>query len=347
MSKQPKTLNLSKTELDELKDRYKHERDRRLAERIHGIILFAQGYKLKELKSLLFVGLKTMAQWIETFRHQGLDGLLHWGYQGQKPTLSEAQWAQVEQELERNPYHTAKAVAKFVKEQFQVEYSERGMQALLRRQGYRYIKSRLVPGKAKAVDQAAFVEQYEVLKTELGSSDRVYYVDATHPTHNVKISYGWTKKGRRMRIRSNPGRQRYNILGAYCPSDQEYLDIRGVETVNAQTLQQLIDKIRMAHPEANRIILILDNVRYNHARLIRDHLVNTNVELLFLPTYSPNLNLIERLWRFLSGEVMNDTYHASFDEFVAAIAKVLDNLQDYADQLATLMTEKFEILACA
>ena len=117
--------------------------------------------------------------------------------------------------------------------------------------------------------------------------------------------------------------------------------------MNAETLRQLIDKIRATHPEAGRIILILDNARYNHANLVRNHLLNTNVELLFLPTYSPNLNLIERLWRFLSGKMLNDTYHPSFDEFVTAIAKVLDNLKDYADELVPLMTEKFEILACA
>ena len=71
-----------------------------------------------------------------------------------------------------------------------------------------------------------------------------------------------------------------------------------------------------------------------------------NVELLFLPSYSPNLNLIERLWRFLKNKVMT-AYHEAFEQFVDEIDKVLDNLEEYADELASLMTEKFEILACA
>ena len=150
-----------------------------------------------------------------------------------------------------------------------------------------------------------------------------------------------------MRIRSNSGRKRYNILGAYCPLDREYIDIRGTDNVNGGTLQKLIDEIRARHPEAGRIILILDNARYNHAKIVREHIENTNVELLFLPSYSPNLNLSERLWRFLKDKVMNDSYHESFEKFVEEIDKVLDNLEEYADELASLMTEKFEILACA
>jgi hypothetical protein len=94
-------------------------------------------------------------------------------------------------------------------------------------------------------------------------------------------------------VRSNNGRQHYNILGAYCPLDGEYLDIRGTANVNAQTFQQLIDKICAPHPNAGRIILVLDNVRYKHARLVSDHIAGTNVELVFSLAYAPSLNLIQ------------------------------------------------------
>ena len=349
MSKELEALTLTDSEIKELQTQYKQERDRRIAERIHCIILYAQGNDLKALKQVLFVGIRTLKKWIKTFMAQGIDGLRQWGYKGQGCDLSDEQWAEVEAELERKPYHYAKQVVAFVKKKFGIEYSERGMQALLRRKGYRRIKTRLVPGQVdedKQREQQEFIEDYFKLKAKLDPKDRIYHVDAVHPTHNVKISYVWTKKGRRRRIRSNSGRKRYNILGAYCPLDQEYIDIRGTDNVNGETLQKLIDEIRTRHPEAVRIILILDNARYNHAKIVREHIDNTNVELIHLPSYSPNLNLIERLWRFLKDKVMT-TYHESFEIFVDEIDKVLDNLDEYADELATLMTEKFEILACA
>ena len=350
MSKKLEPLTLPDDEIKELQTQYKQERDRRIAERILCVILYAQGYDLKEIKRILLVDIRTLKKWIRTFIAHGLDGLRQWGYEGQDCRLSDEQWAEVEEELARKAYCRARDVAAFVKERFGIGYTERGMQALLRRKGYRYIKTGLVPGKVdedKQREQQEFIEGYFKLKGELGPKDRIYHVDAVHPTHNVKISYVWTKKGLRMRIRSNSGRKRYNILGAYCPSDQEYIDIRSItENVNGETLQKLIDEIRTRHPGASRIILILDNARYNHAKIVRQHIENTNVELLFLPSYSPNLNLIERLWRFLKGKVMT-AYHESFEKFVDEIDKVLDNLDEYADELTSLMTEKFEILACA
>jgi transposase len=349
MSKKLEPLTLSDQEIKELQAQYKQERDRRIAERILCILLFAQDHDVKEIKRILLVGIRTLKKWIETFRAQGIDGLRQWGYKGQDCDLSDEQWAEVEEELARRPFRDAKAVAAFVQKRFGVAYSQRGMQALLRRKGYRHIKARLVPGPVdedKVRKQKEFVEKYFQLKVSLGPKDRIYHVDAVHPTHNVKISYMWTKKGGRWLLRSNSGRKRYNILGAYCPLDQEYIDIRGTDNVNGGTLQQLIDKIQACHPEAERIILILDNARYNHAKLVQEHIKDTTVELLFLPSYSPNLNLIERLWRFLKDEVLT-VYHETFDQFVNAIDKVLDHLDEYTTELASLMTERFEILTCA
>lgn len=349
MSKKLEPLTLPESEIKDLQTQYKQERDRRIAERILCIILYAQDHHLKEIKRILLVGIRTLKKWIQTYTTEGIEGLRQWGYKGQGCDLRDEQWAEVEEELERKPYRYAKQVVAFVKERFGIEYSERGMQALLRRKGYRHIKVRLVPGKVdedKQREQQEFIEGYFKLKAELGPKDRIYHVDAAHPTHNVKISYVWTKKGERRRMRSNSGRKRYNILGAYCPLDQEYIDIRSTDNVNGATLQQLIDEIRARHPDAERIILILDNARYNHAKIVRAHVEGTNVALEFLPSYSPNLNLIERLWRFLKGKVMT-TYHESFEKFVDEIDKVLDNLDEYADELASLMTERFEILACA
>lgn len=349
MIKSPAPLELSKQALKELQKTYKQERDRRLSERMQCIIAFAEGMTVQAIRKVLCVGKKPLKKWIEVFREQGLEGLLKWGYTGQSGQLTDEQWAEVECEVDENVYRRAHEVARFVNARFGVEYSDRGMQALLRRKGYRHIKTRLVPGKvdaAKQQEQRDFLQEYFALKADLGANGRVYHVDGVHPTHNVKITYVWTKKGTRRRVQSNTGRKRYNILGAYCPDDSDYVDVRGTENVNAKTLNALIDKIRARHPEAGRIILILDNARYNHAKLVKEHIEDSAVELKHLPSYSPNLNLIERLWRFLKDTVMT-AYHESFERFVEAIDGVLDHLDTYTDELEDLMTEKFEILECA
>lgn len=239
-------------------------------------------------------------------------------------------------------YHTAKEVVAWVQQRFAQSYSERGMEDLLNRLDFSFQKIRLIPGKANVEAQVAFVRDYRQLEAEAGPTDRWYFMDGVHPMHNVHPSYGWGPRGERLRLPSNSGRQRYNILGAYCPQDSEYLDEQTTDSLNAQTVIALGEKIRQAHPE-QRNIIFCDNVRYHHAKIVQAHFKDTNIEFRFLPAYSPNLNLIERLWKFMKAQVLSK-YYPSFDAFVQAIRDFLNHLDQYADQLTSLMTQKFEIL---
>jgi transposase len=145
------------------------------------------------------------------------------------------------------------------------------------------------------------------------------------------------------------GRKRLNILGAYCPQDQEYLDLRVPKgTIAATQVIELLTRLQLRHPETKKFILYLDNARYQHARLVGEWVEvqkahGVEFVLGFLPAYSPNLNLIERLWKFQRKHALQQ-WHPTYDAMQAAVAKVLDNLHAYRDELTTLMTECFHLV---
>jgi transposase len=156
-------------------------------------------------------------------------------------------------------------------------------------------------------------------------------------------------RGQRLKIGVGGGRKRFNILGAYCPVDQEYIDLRQAGgTISYTQVIELLEKIQKQHPDVGVFVLHLDNARYQHARALKEWIAtnqkNTGVEfdLQHVPPYSPNLNLIERLWKFLRKHALRQ-WHETFEAMQAAVAKVLDNLADYRDELTSLMTEKFHI----
>ena len=120
------------------------------------------------------------------------------------------------------------------------------------------------------------------------------------------------------------------------------LEESGIESCDAELVCQLLRKVRAANP-GKRLLLVLDNARYQRATLVQLLAKRLRIRLLFLPPYSPNLNLIERFWKFLRKQVMRNTYYATFAEFRAAIQRVLTNLDTYAEELTTLMTEKFHL----
>lgn len=179
---------------------------------------------------------------------------------------------------------------------------------------------------------------------------RRYFVDAVHPVWGLQVlNYRWLLKGLRFWVGVGGGRKRLNILGAWCPEDYDYVDHRSAEeNVNGQTVIDLMISMHKRHPKTKKFILYLDNARYFHAVMVREWVeqfrkeTGVKFELEYLPGYSPNLNLIERLWKFLKKTALSD-WHNTFAEMQAAVSSVLNHLDQYREELKTLMNENFQL----
>jgi transposase len=183
-------------------------------------------------------------------------------------------------------------------------------------------------------------------KGALTRRGKVYFVDAAHMLHAAVPSQGWIKRGHSIQLRTNSGRNRLNILGAYSPDDRDLISLEGRESCDAERVVELLRKIRAANP-GKRLLLVLDNASYHHAAPVMRAAKVLRIELLYLPAYSPNLNLIERFWKFLKRKVARNRYYATFAEFRTAVQNVLNNIAAYADELASLMTERFQLFTTA
>ncbi len=219
------------------------------------------------------------------------------------------------------------------------------MRDLLHRIGVSYHKATGFFWKADPDKQEEFVRTYERHKREMQKQEtRRYFVDACHPVWGLGLLYScWLLVGQRFLVGVGGGRKRLNILGAYCPDDHEYLDLRlSRDNINGQQFVNLLRLLRASHPETTKFILYLDNARYYHAPVVKDWLArHPEFHLEPLPAYSPNLNLIERLWKLLRAKAFT-RWHKTFEAMEAAVSSVLDHLEDYRAELTSLMTEKFQ-----
>ena len=171
---------------------------------------------------------------------------------------------------------------------------------------------------------------------------KVYFLDAAHMLHAAIPTKGWIKRGQMVQLRTNSGRNRLNILGAYSPDDGDLISLEGQESCDAERVAQLLRKLRAANP-GKRLLVVLDNAPYNHAAPVTETASALRIMLLYLPPYSPNLNLIERFWKFLKRKVVRNQFYATFAEFRTAVQNVLHNIAAYRDHLAALMTERFQL----
>lgn len=143
-------------------------------------------------------------------------------------------------------------------------------------------------------------------------------------------------------VRAASGRQRFNVLGAWNAITRELVAVTNTTVVNTETMCELLRKIA-ALGLTGPITMVLDNARYQRNAVVQSLADSLGIELLFLPSYSPNLNLIERLWKFIKRRSLYGRYHPTFADFRAAIEEIIDALPTkHATDLASLMTLNFQ-----
>lgn len=168
----------------------------------------------------------------------------------------------------------------------------------------------------------------------------MYFVDAAHFVLGSFLCCVWSAL--RMFVRAASGRDRYNVLAAWNAVTHEVLSIRNTTYVTAATVCELLEQIAARHFTVP-ITLVLDNARYQRCALVQNLAAQLNIELLFLPSYSPNLNLIERLWKFIKKKALYGRHHDNFTNFRATIDNCLNQLvTTYRSEIDTLMTHNFQ-----
>jgi transposase len=190
--------------------------------------------------------------------------------------------------------------------------------------------------------------QREFLNTELqpvldaaqAGSGHVFFVDAAHFVFGSFLCCLWCVA--RIFLRAASGRQRYNVLGAWNAITRQLMAVTNTTVVNTETMCELLRRVA-AQNLVGPITLVLDNARYQRNQVVQDLAAQLGIRLLFLPSYSPNLNLIERLWGFMKRQSVYGKYHANFESFRTAIDATLAGLSTiHATKLKTLMTLKFQ-----
>ena len=214
---------------------------------------------------------------------------------------------------------------------------------LLHRLDFVYKQTTNIPSKYDAQVQKDFKDFYEDLEANLPKNQAIVFIDATHPQHNTQPTQVWAKKGQEKIIKSNTGRQRININGAYNPLTQDFIH-ETPKIVNSEAVISLLKKIEDFYPRKEIINVFADNAPVIKSNAVFEYLQSSKINLIFIPTYSPNLNLIERFWKYLRKEIIRTTYYDAFKAFKLAIIGFLDNSKNFKPQLKKSIGTKLHLL---
>ena len=337
-----KTVKLTKEERTEIKRLHKATGTRMWADRLKAILMLDRGMDFKEIGELLLLHGDTIRTYLEKYESGGLYELTDNKYQGKPIQLTESQLSELDEHLQEYTYQTCKGIRELIKDWFLVDYTVSGVRELVLRLGFTHKKPKCSPGKADVEKQKEFVERYTKAKEELGEDDQIYFIDGVHPQHNTIATSGWIKKGQQKLLKTNTGRKRVNINGALELESKAVIHVQ-CDSVNAQSTIDLFEKL-LKHQPKGRIIGVLDNARYYHAKLLKEYLKNhSRIELMHLPSYSPNLNIIERLWLILKKYIVYNKYYPKFSEFEDSVESFFEREVWKQKDFENYLIDKFHV----
>jgi transposase len=299
----------------QLKLQHKQERDKRICDRIKAVLLYDKRWSYEQIAEVLLLTGAAISDHIEDYQ---ASRKLKPESGGSTEKLSIEQSQRLEAHLQSHTYLFVRDIVAYVLITFGIGYTIHGLRAWLQRHGFSYKKPAAVPGKADEQLQKEWLAEYEKLRATLPEDETICFMDGVHPTHNVQLAYGWIKKGVRKEIPTNTGRARLNLSGIIDVITHKVL-IQEDEMLNTVATIKFFQKVEEAYPSKTKIHIFCDNARYYRNRAVQKYLEDSKIKLHFLPPYSPNLNPIERLWKWMKERVIYNAYYEEFAEFRMAV----------------------------
>jgi transposase len=338
-------IKLTNEEIDEFIILHRsYRKDQRKADRIKAILLLDDGYDEKEVAKILLLDEDTITAYKKRFlgRKNSSDWLNDYQiyYEGK---LNDVQELMVKKFVRDNIVTNSAIVKQYILDKLGIKYTKSGTIDLMHRINLVYKRSKSIPSNFDPVKQAEFKEWYEDFEKNITAKEAIVFADAVHPQHNTKICNVWVEKGKDKEIKTNSGRTRININGAYNPHTTDVI-ARQDDTINSESMLKLFQDVEKFYPEKETIYFIADNARYNKSKMVFEYLKTSRIKIIFLPPYSPNLNLIERLWKLLRKLKINTTFHQSSKDFKDAVMGFFENINLYKKEIKQSVGTKMHLL---
>ena len=305
-------MKLTPQQIEELEEELRSEDVKKYADRIRVILLLAKKWSPSKIAEALFLDPSTIHRYRNSYLEGGLEKLIHDGFIGRRSKLTDSQKQELSHHIKAKPPQSTKEVIDFILGNFGIKYSVSGMTSILHSLGFSYKKPKSVSPRRDSLAQEQFVEKLEELRENIGEREKILFADAAHPEMNGHAQYGWFPKGERAEVKGDAQKIRQNILGAI-NVDELDSSFRSYNAVNKYSVLDFLAYIERKNKHLARIYLVVDNAPYFSSKFVRERLKkrNSKIVLIYLPPYSPNLNPIERFWKFLHKKILNNKYFTS------------------------------------
>ncbi|MBM3748455.1 MAG: IS630 family transposase [Acidobacteria bacterium] len=322
--------------------------DWRVRQKMNVLWVLHLGYTRKEAAEIVGRSRGAVQRYVAEYRKGGLEALARRAGRVGPVCDLEAHRDELRQSFRDQPVRSVAEAADRIERLTGVRRGPTQVRMFLKRCGlsWQRLAAIPVPPKRSVEEHVAEQERFHdeklkpALEAALAGQGHVFFVDAAHFVFGTFLCCLWSFT--RLFVRAASGRQRLNVLGAWNAVTRELIAVTNTTVVNTKTMCELLRTIA-AQGLAGPVTVVLDNARYQRNAVVQALAAQLKITLLYLPSYSPNLNLIERLWRFIRHEALYGRYHATFRDFQTAIHTCLAELHTrHTPALEKRMTLNFQ-----
>lgn len=332
------TYQISEADIAYAKYERFHYPDIKVQKRFHVLWLKSENFKNVDIAKIVGIHRNTVKVYLDKYKVEGLEGLKRNNYYKPESELKVHQLS-IEEYFRKHPPLTVKEARKKILDLTGIERSMSRTRAFMIRIGMKPLKTGHIPAKADPERQREFVD--EVLQPLINQSNKgechLLFMDGVHFVMSAFVSLVWCFE--RVFIKSSSGRFRINLLGAVNAKTMELTSVYNDSYINANTVVIFLKNVRKRY-RTKPIYIVLDNARYQYCNLVRETAESLNIELVYLPPYSPNLNIIERLWKFIKQEVCAGKYFENKQDFQNAILDFVESL--YKKEMRKILKPKLK-----
>jgi transposase len=283
----------------------------------------------------------SVGQWVGAYLQGGFGSVVRVGYGTNQSELEGHAGSITALFASHLPRSLGEAVLK-VKEITGIERSTSSMRSFMERHKFRFLKTGHIPAKVDNTAQHQWVDNILKPAIDAAKDGKVHllFMDAAHFTLQPFLYCLWCVA--RIFIKASPGRNRINVLGAVNAITKETSVYTNTTYICADCLIRFLRQLKGRYGD-KPIAIVLDNARYQHCFLVKTFAKSLGIHLLFLPPYSPNLNIIERPWKFTKKEILNAKYYDDPKKFHEAIEGFFREVnQKHNAKLHQLLTLNFQ-----
>lgn len=317
---------LEEEELETLRALKDSKQPASIRKRAEGILLSDKGFMLEQIAFILDVNPQTVSLWIDSWEQEGIVGLLDRARPGRPKELTEEQEKEVIEEVKKEPRSLKKVAAELGKK-FGIELKVSLLRKIIKKAGLSWKRVRKSLKSHRNEDNFAWMKEIikHYLEQEQAEEIEVKFFDQSGFDTDPSIAYAWQEKGETIEVPSARSK-RLNVIGIMgIDSKLESLVVEG--NVNSDIIIAYLDNysLNLSKPT----VLIMDNAPIHKSRKFMEKIPiwqKLGLFIEFLPTYSPELNKIEILWRKIKYEWMPFTAYESLKNLRQALFHILKNV---------------------